>query len=133
MVNRKRLVLGIVALVIMIVGYNLIDAYLKEKKEEHVAELIQIAQNAEIGEGVTLQQGIQAYFGTSADWGSINHTEGKIDMRVTSRDGVYFWIIFQVNEKTGQVSLLEGYWNGKSLSSLMIDMLISSMIQAAKG
>lgn len=95
-------------------------------------KLIQMAQNAEIGEGITLRQGIQAYFGESGNWSSINHNDGLIMMTVTSRDMVYFAITFQVNEKTGQVSILESYWNGDPMSSDLIDAMIGGMIRAAK-
>lgn len=136
MVNRKRLVLGIVALVIIIVGYNLFAAYMEEKKEERREELIQIAQNAVIGEGVTLQQGVRALFLTSPNWYVVNRDEGVLLMTADSGDH-FFSVYLQVNDTTQRVIFGEGHFKSDSdeydLDSAGVDIMIKYMIQAAKG
>lgn len=128
--NRKKVAIGIIVVVVLIV-LGPLQWYLEEKKETHMEKLILIAQNFEIGEGVTLQQGVRAFF-VSAEWNSFNYSKDQIWLLATSKDGSRSSVIFHVNEKTGEVSIVEWDFNGKSLDSFEINFLIDGMIRAAR-
>lgn len=101
-------------------------------EEKHQEELIQAAQNTELGEGVTLLQGVRAYFGDSGDWDifgddyTIYLDVGRIS------DGHVLSATFEVNEKTGQLDILTFVYDFHEVSQDELYDLIDAMIQAAK-
>ncbi|MDE6259995.1 MAG: hypothetical protein K2M42_03920 [Oscillospiraceae bacterium] len=124
--KKYRTIIIIFAVIGLLLAGGFLWEHLDEKHEE---KLIQAAQNAELGEGVTLRQGVQAYFGDFGDWNVVNDTvyleAGNLDKHVLSAT-------FQINEKTGQLDILTFDYDFYPVSRDELDSLINAMIQAAR-
>ncbi len=104
------------------------QARYEQERDQLEQELIQIAKNTEIGNGVTLNDGVRAYCGTNGDWSAFN---GTIFLEA---HGSTHWIdaAFEVNEETGLLDLLEFDSDLHPANSDEVEDIISDMIQAAK-
>ncbi len=117
------LILGIVLLGVTVEVSNRIDA----KRRERV---LQAAYNYDIGEGVTLLQGVQAYFGNEGEW---YVTSYNVYLFAGAPGGSYprAMVTIDMEAWTLRVSSFEPCYTPEGVNQA--DTLVELMIQAAKG
>lgn len=102
------------------------QAQYQQERDRREQELIQIAKDTEIGNGVTLSDGVRAYCGTNGDWSAFNGTV------FLEAHGASHWIeaAFEVNKETEMLDLLEFDSDLHPASNDEFNAIISDMIQA---
>lgn len=95
----------------------------------HENKLVEAAQNVEIGDGVTLLQGIRAYCGESGDWYPEIDDDTVEVITIGDLNTVTF--LLKVDLGTGNVELVE--CSSDPIIYNSAEELLADMIQAAKG
>lgn len=96
---------------------------------EHEDKLVEAAQNVEIGDGVTLLQGIQAYCGVPGFW---NGDADDDTVRVSATGEInHVGFLLAVDLETVYVELIE--CESEPIVYSSAEELLADMIQAAKG
>lgn len=140
--NGKRAIISLAILAVIIGGALLFkniqnqkaeqryqeQAQYEEERNQHEQELIQIAKDTEIGNGITLGDGVRAYCGTNGDWSAFN---GTVFLEAY---GGSHWIeaAFEINKGTETLDLLEFDSDLHPTNDDEFNAIISDMIQAAK-
>ena len=116
-------ILGIVLLEVIVEVSNRIDAKRRER-------LLQAAYNYDIGDGVTLLQGVRAYFGDEGDWYVTSYT---VYLFAGAPGGSYpkAMVTIDVESWTLEVPSFEPCNAPGGVNQA--DTLVELMIQAAKG
>ena len=122
----KKRKIGIILIVTLaLVGCRLLWEYIDDKHDE---KLLQTVQNADIGDGVTLSRGIQAYCGQSGNWYVYNDT-----IKVNASDSNNsISATLKANIKTDDVEVLEFYHDLALLDRDDMMAVINDMVQAVK-
>lgn len=124
-------------IIFVVLGLLLAGGFLWEYLDaKHEDDLIQAAQNADLGEGITLLQGVQAYFDDDGYWDVAWDDEVNDDTICLSAgdffDGHSLHATFKVNQETEQLDILTFYYDGLAVGQDEIHDIIDAMIQAAK-
>lgn len=116
----------LIVLFALLVGGVLLWDHIDDKHDE---KLLQTAQNVDIGDGVTLIEGLRAFCGSSIDW-YIRENDTVEVVALGAENAVSATL--KVNIKTGDVDVLEFYYDVYLLNRDDMAVVISDMIEAAR-
>ena len=125
-IGTGDIVIGGVILVGWVVALcALIVENYKTRRED---KLIQAAESVELAAGVTLAEGIRAYFGEYGDW---HVKKGMVDISVGSWNRPYG--NFRVNPETGKVEVFMFLREGYPENLNQPKVLFGEMVRAVRG
>lgn len=125
--RKSKIGIAVIIVIALLVGgvfvWDCIDG-------RHDEELLKTVQNSDIGDGITLIRGLRAFCGTSGDW----YIRGNDTVEVVAL-GVENAVTatLKADVKTGDIDILEFYYDVYLLDRNDTAAVISDMIRAAKG
>ena len=124
--------IGDIVLIVIIVVFAagvLYGLYRQRRNAALEQEQLEIAQSYELGDGVTLLQGVQAYFGEEGEWCCF----GK-EVRLWVGDPIFAArvIIHEVDAETKRLELEVDAWSPRTMDEAEMEALFDRMIQMVK-